>query len=102
MEVRNVTLPPTVRAGESVPMTWEVSVHSCDPVKELRVVRSGADRIDVSARTLPMPDVCTTEAAHWETAGVTIPPDMLGGPSRAGSSVEIHLNGQPAGRVSVQ
>ena len=100
VSVRAVTLPAAVRSGESLTVTWEVGVGGCDHPHELRVTRqSGGPLLIRAVAPSNSSGVCTTEGIRWERAGVIVPPAMLG---TGGGPLNIRLNGQEIGQVTVQ
>ncbi|WP_221088675.1 hypothetical protein [Deinococcus aquaedulcis] len=67
-QVKVGTAPP----GQPLPISWEVRVHSCEAVTHLGVSRVGHE-VQVRVQGPPSPQTCTTEAAHWERMGMTLP-----------------------------
>lgn len=92
MTVQKVKVSP---AGAGYQASWEASVHSCDPVQELRVRREKG-RVDIQVLTIPQPTTCTTEPSHWEAMSVNLPPNLF--PSH--TPTDLYLNGQKVGAVT--
>lgn len=100
VRVRAVTLPATVRSGESLTVTWEVGVGGCDHPHELRVTREAGGPLLIRAMAPSTSSgVCTTEGIRWQRAGLVVPPSMLG---TGGRPLDVRLNGQEIGQVTVQ
>lgn len=98
LQLQNVAFSKAVKRGEALSVSWEVSVHSCDPIENLIVSsRNNVVDIRVHAPTRPADQTCTTNPNRWEQMGVTIPPNLL-----RDRVVTVRLNGEDVGQVEIQ